>query len=268
MERTNEELAMLIQSGQKEHVLRLWAQVVDFVRYMADRYLLDYPKRCQEFRDDLINESYFSLMKAVEGYDEEKGKFVNYFAFHLKTGFRKVLIGLTEKTRNDPMRDARSLDAPMGESDDLTLGELLVDAEGEEPYRDLENREFWRSVNRLIEAAIENLREEQREFFSVMFERGTKVSETMRIMGIDMAKKDRYRYLYDTGLAEIRKHIKVYLNRNKGRDIALEECVSYYTGVGAWKNHGFTSSVELAVMKRNDRRMTAQAMEGVFSLRP
>ncbi|MCI8647106.1 MAG: hypothetical protein HFE76_10070, partial [Firmicutes bacterium] len=54
----------------------------------------------------------------------------------------------------------------------------------------------------------------------------------------------------------------------KGANIALEECISYYSGVGFWKNHRFTSSVELAVMRRNDRQMTARTMGSLLTLQP
>lgn len=55
--------------------------------YMKNRgFLYKYIKRffpCEEV-EDLMQESYFSMIKAIRGYDESKGKFLTYWGWHLR----------------------------------------------------------------------------------------------------------------------------------------------------------------------------------------
>lgn len=268
MRRSNEELALLIQSGQKEHVPRLWEQVQDFIKYLADKHLLNYPPECRQLHGDMVNQAYFHFLKAIEGYREDKGKFANYLTYHVKNAFSEVLQGRTSRTKNEPLNSAVSLDTPIEGTEDLTLADMLIDTQSEEYYRRLEDVDLWQSVHELLRQAIENIPEEYQDFFLVMLEHGTGVMDTLRIVGVNLEEKGRYYEQYRRGLRTIRTYIRGYLGREKGANIALEECISYYTGVGAWRNRRFTSVVEQAVMRRNDDRMTARAMEGVFSLRP
>lgn len=268
MQHTNEELALLIQSGQTEYLPQLWEQLQDFIIYLADRYLLNYPAHCQELHGDMVNQVYFYFLKAIEHYQPDKRKFTSYLSYYAKNAFQEVLQGRTSRTKNEPLNSAVSLDTPIEGTEDLTLADMLIDTQSEEYYRHLEDTDLWRSVHELLLQAIENISEAYQDFFLVMLEHGTGVMDTLRIMGVNLEEKGRYYEQYRRGLRTIRSYIRGYLGREKGANIALEECISYYSGVGFWRNHRFTSSVELAVMRRNDRQMAARTMGSLLALQP
>lgn len=77
---SNEQLAIYLQE-HPEDTARLE------LLYMKNRgFLYKYIKRffpCEEI-EDLMQESYFSMIKAIRGYDESKGKFLTYWGWHLR----------------------------------------------------------------------------------------------------------------------------------------------------------------------------------------
>lgn len=261
MERTNEELVQRIRSGQREDIAQLWEQVENFIIYLADRYLWNYPPECRQLHGDMVNQSYFYFLNAIEGYQPDKGKFTTHLAYYVKNAFQEVLRGRTSRTKNEPLNSAVSLDKPIDETEGLTLVDMLIDTQSEAYYRHLEDTDLWQSVHIILEQGIDKLPEDCRDFFHVMLERGTGVADTLRIMRIEPEEKSWYTAQYRKGLRRLYQHIKVYLARQKGKDIALEECVYYYSGFSAWVNHGYTSCVERAVMKRNDAAFTAKSIE-------
>lgn len=113
MERTNEELVQRIQSGQREDIAQLWEQVEDFIIYLADRYLWNYPPECRQLHGDMVNQSYFYFLRAVDHYKPGKGMFTTYLAYHVKNAFQEVLQGRTARTKNEPLNSSVSLDKPI-----------------------------------------------------------------------------------------------------------------------------------------------------------
>lgn len=77
---SNEQLAVYLKE-HPEDTARLE------LLYMKNRgFLYKYIKRffpCEEV-EDLMQESYFSMIKAIKGYDESKGKFLTYWGWHLR----------------------------------------------------------------------------------------------------------------------------------------------------------------------------------------
>ncbi|MCI8646756.1 MAG: hypothetical protein HFE76_08140, partial [Firmicutes bacterium] len=228
MQHTNEELALLIQSGQTEFIPQLWEQVQDFLAYLADRHLQNYPAHCQQLHGDMVHQVYLHFRKAIEHYQPGKGKFTSYLSYYAKNAFQEVLQGRTSRTKNEPLDSALSLDTPIEE---ITLADMLIDTQSEEYYRHLEDADLWQSVHELLQQAIERIPEEYQAFFLVMLEHGTGVTDTLRLMGGNLEEKGRYYEQYRRGLKTIRSYIQGYLGREKGANIALEECISYYSGV-------------------------------------
>lgn len=77
---SNEQLAVYLKE-HPEDTARLE------LLYIKNRgFLYKYIKRffpCEEV-EDLMQESYFSMIKAIRGYDESKGKFLTYWGWHLR----------------------------------------------------------------------------------------------------------------------------------------------------------------------------------------
>ena len=82
---TNEELAIKIQSGHTEYVPELWEKIAAFVEWRAKKYLAEYPPHYQDLKDDLVNEGYFAMLRAAKDYDDNKGAFLTYLSYHIRT---------------------------------------------------------------------------------------------------------------------------------------------------------------------------------------
>lgn len=262
----NEELVKRIQEGQREYLSQLWEQVTDFVRYLADKHLLKYPSHYQQYHEDMVQQAYFSFLRAVEGYQEGKSGFTSYLAYHVRNAFNEVLQGRSIRQQNEPLNNALSVDLPLSDTEDLTLADMLIDETAEGYYRRLEDEAFWLDVGRVLHKAVDVVSPDYQDFFHTMIDHGTGVTDTLRIMGVNLAEKSRYYDRYREGLRKMRGYLRRYVRDTK--DIALEECISYYTGIGSWKNQRFTSVVEQAVIRHNDRSITARAVGEVLALQP
>lgn len=83
---TNEELVALIQSGDhvQENMGQLWQQNRQFIAKIA----LPFSKICE--LEDLIQEAYFGLEKAVEKYSPEQGfKFLTYAEYPIRQAIQR-----------------------------------------------------------------------------------------------------------------------------------------------------------------------------------
>lgn len=85
---TNEQLVERIQSGDHvaENMLQLWEQNCNFIKMMASQY------RGQEEPEDLQQEGYIGLCRAVDDYDPASGvPFINYAALWIRQGMVRYI---------------------------------------------------------------------------------------------------------------------------------------------------------------------------------
>lgn len=77
---SNEELAVYLKENPEDKARQelLYFQVVNYVKKYINRF---FPAADKE---DLLQESYFALMKTVKMYDSDKGSFLNYFTWYLR----------------------------------------------------------------------------------------------------------------------------------------------------------------------------------------
>lgn len=77
---SNEELATYLQEHPTDKARQevLYFQVVNYVKKYINRF---FPAADKE---DLLQESYFALMKTVKMYNPDKGSFLNYFTWYLR----------------------------------------------------------------------------------------------------------------------------------------------------------------------------------------
>lgn len=89
---SNEQLVALIQGGVdvQDNLCRLWQQNKAFVTTIAKHFY-----GCAEF-DDLLQEGYLGLCKAVDAYDPDKGSFVHYAAYWIRQGIFLESAGTAE----------------------------------------------------------------------------------------------------------------------------------------------------------------------------
>lgn len=70
---TNEELAALIQAGERERIPELWAQVEKYVWKQANRRALSLEGYGGVTEEDLYQSGFLALLDAVESYDHAAG---------------------------------------------------------------------------------------------------------------------------------------------------------------------------------------------------
>lgn len=248
----NEELVLLIQEGKSEYIPQLWEQVYKFISMRADRYLCYYPDNYASLKEDMINESYFQFLKAVDHYDQSQGSFINFLSYYLNNAFKVALIGgRTGRAQRDPLNNYIGFDAPVTDAEDLTIADTLPDEASEAYYRRLEDEDFWGSVSKLLGDVISQVKDETgRELVWYMYSHNCSIKEASQALyGADPVTYEHYR----KALKEIRMLMKYSAVKKRVELIGLDDYISYTgTGLNAYKNRCFTSSVEAAAVKRVD----------------
>lgn len=259
---TNEELALKIQSGHNGYIPDLWGNISAFVEWRAKKYLAEYPPHYQDLKEDLINEGYFAMLEAAKGYDREKGTFLTYLSYHLKTCFRSVIFSGRGKRREaDPLNHAISLDVPIEDADDLTLADMIIDDEAEAYYRNIEDVDFWESVNHFLYKAIDKIQNEKgRAIIRYMYENGGTKKEAAEKLYPGQGRLDGHVY---NAIVELRRYMNRSAVKKEMQLIGLDDYV-YGWGVGAWKQYLFTSSVEYEAIRRIDKERKYRDMRAVL----
>lgn len=249
---TNEELCTEIQNGHDEYISQLWDQVYKFISMRADKYLCYYPDNYASLKEDMINESYFQFLKAVDHYDQSQGSFINFLSHYLNNAFKVALVGgRTDKVQRDPLNNYIGFDAPVTDTEDLTIADTLPDNTSEACYRRLEDEDFWRSVSGLLGDVISQVKDETgRELVRYMYNHNCSIKEASQALyGAAPVPYEHYR----KALKEIRMLMKYSAVKKRVELIGLDDYISYTgTGLNAYKNRCFTSSVEAAAVKRAD----------------
>lgn len=148
-----------IQEGDKEAELQLWEQVKRFARMIAARILYA-GKRAGAEMDDFMQAAFLAMLDAAEYFDVNvEGSFITVYKWFLLRYFRKLTGLISNSNSVNPTIAAVSLDAPVGEEQDTTLGELIEDVNAENPADAAESR----LLRKTIMEAVETLPPEQQE---------------------------------------------------------------------------------------------------------
>lgn len=154
---SNEELAAMIQSGERERLIELWQQIRRMALKEAVRWAAYHSNGVE--LDDLEQAGFIALMRAVDSFDPAAGaRFSTWYHRILRTEFAAATGRRTEKQRRDPLDAAVSLDVPVGEDEGgTTLGELVPDPAAEAAVLDVEHREYLCRLHAALETAIVTL---------------------------------------------------------------------------------------------------------------
>lgn len=172
-QKSNEELARLIQSGQRDRLLELWGQVRRFALWRARKWV-DYGPGVT--MDDLEQEAFIALLDALERWREADGPFLSIYALRLKGVFMKATGQKTKRSRMEPLNQATSLDAPIGEDGEGgTLEEFVEDPSGGEGFEAVEERDTLEHLRADMEEAMGSIPAEQREILRRKYYMGQEV---------------------------------------------------------------------------------------------
>lgn len=145
-----DEISTLAMRAKKDRSIIpvLWNEVYRLVVGTCSHYWERNPgakARCE--LDDLIQESYLFFETAIKKYDPDKGaKFTTYLMLYIRQACISATSGFTKKQRNDPVFSSVSLDAPIKDGEDTTLGEIIPDKESERGFADVQDSEAVRVI--------------------------------------------------------------------------------------------------------------------------
>lgn len=248
---SNEELALLIQSGKRNHVLDLWSQVQPFVAQMAaKRYASSNGYGGVEV-DDLIQSGYFALMGAIKDFRPDgQYKFITYLNRHLQKEFSEAGGYRGPKKYNDPLHSAISLSSPMdcNEPDGDTL--LDVQVSDEDQLENVEHQVWIEQLHCALFDAMNMLPSDQQETLILRY------WQDLTLREIAKAKNT-----YAEGVRQQELKALKQLRTESGLEQFIEDRTPYYRHVGVSAfNTTWTSAVEMAAIKREKiRKAIAQS---------
>lgn len=117
-------------------------------------------KRAGAEMDDFMQAAFLAMLDAAEYFDVNvEGSFITVYKWFLLRYFRKLTGLISNSNRVNPTIAAVSLDVPVGEEGDATLGELIEDENAANPADTAESR----LLRRTVMEAVETLPPEQQE---------------------------------------------------------------------------------------------------------
>lgn len=237
---TNEELAAAIQAGESNLLPELWEQVERFISQQAGkraRALNGYGGVTEE---DLYQCGYFALLAAVKTFTPEKGKFVGWLAFALKSAFAEAT-GHRGKKYN-LLDVATSLDIPLDNEDggSAALSDLQADARAQQDFEDTEHKIWLEQLHIAMEDALSQLPEGGQEIIKARYYEKCTLADTAASVGVSI---EAIRGRIHKALFQLRK--------NKCLRRFIEYHTSYYlhVGVTSFKSTSI-SSTERVVLER------------------
>ena len=183
---TNEELAAMVQSGERDRFIELWQQIRRMALKEASRWAAYHSNGVET--EDLEQAGLIALMRAVDGFDPTAGAGFSTWYYHfLKAEFERATGRRTEKQQRDPLNDAASLDAPITEDSDLSLADTVADHYAEIAMDDVERRLDQYRLHAALENAIATLPFELQSVIRGRYYRGEVVdanahSKAMRML--------------------------------------------------------------------------------------
>lgn len=201
---TNEELAALLQdgSGGEDELLCLWDQVRRFAASQARRWA----RASGIDIDDLMQEAFVALMDALGTWNRDTGMFLTWYTILLKGAFTEAVGLRTARQRNDPLRGAVSLDAPVGhdKADPFTLLDVLEDPAAERAMENMAERDFTEERSQVLRRLLDQLSETQRQAVWLIHAVGLTVPQAAARLQLDAAT---VRSAADSGLRLLRRPV-------------------------------------------------------------
>lgn len=178
---SNEELAQRIKAGEKGAAAMLWQNIKNLVYKLAYRYMTLKKEACTASGvsiDDLAQEAYIAMLKAVEDWDGE-WRFTTFLGRHLLTRWDEAAHLRTG--RSDALQGAVSFEAPV--SDDITLADAIEDKEAAYKMEQVEQRDYICRLRRDVQEAMESLPDEHRRLVHMRFWEGRTLSQCGQAIG-------------------------------------------------------------------------------------
>ena len=183
---TTNEIAAAVQAGQAD-ILELWEAVQRFAHDRAYRWTRAAKGRGGAVLDDLVQCAFIALLDAVQTWRPDSGaSFIGWYSLKLKAAFTEATGQRTERTRQDPLDRALSLDAPLtdsGSGEDLTLADVIEDPRSEEEIEAVAELDYQQRRREALTKALNGLTEDQRRAVVLRHCHGLTLDQTAARMG-------------------------------------------------------------------------------------
>lgn len=200
---SNEEIVARIQTGETGLYEALWDQVVDLVKWKANRVMAALEGRGGVEFDDLVNSGYPALVAAVGSYQSDKGAFSTWFMLRLKTAFAEATGYRTPRQSREPLHHAVSLDAELDDESGGVLADVVPDPKGEAGLRSVEQSIYQKQLHEAMEKALSHIPATQSEVLRLRYYDGLTIEQIANAKGKRTAEAARQ--IVNKGLRSMRK---------------------------------------------------------------
>ena len=204
---SNEELAVLAKSGDKQVIYTLWTQVEKLCSAFSARFIAKFQKRCNACgitNDDLMQECFIALLEAVQAYKpESEYKFTTYLYRYVLNRFNALSGYRTKRAMNDPINNSKSLHEAVSEIEDITIMETLPDDTATEEFENIIEREYTQELHNALDEVMEQaLTPKQERIIKQYFYNGLTLHELGTMEG---NSTERIRQVKAAAIRQMRK---------------------------------------------------------------
>lgn len=246
----NAALATLAKDGDQSAVDRLWELNRGLISVCCRRWLRKNPTIASSAGlelDDLLQEGYFAVTKAVQHFDKSRGNFSSCLAVEVQRQIIRMvngehlhtvtdLDGKQRRVSGNPLNSCGSLDAPMtagdGEPGDITLLDPQADESATDALLDVEQRLYNEQAREVLSAAVGALAPREADCVRRHYFDGETLERVGKSYGVS---REAVRQTEQTALKKLRRNKRVAgLTRLTGlqrhRVAVLERVPSQRTG--------------------------------------
>ena len=195
------EIAKAVQAGESG-TLELWIAVRRLALKFAIRWERALDGQSGMERDDFMQVAFIAMLDAVKSWDSQAGSFNTWFVIKIKAFFNEAAGLRTARERNDPLRSAQSLDAPVTDEngEEVEGSDIVPDPAAERPFEDVAELDFTEKRRKSVEAALASLPEHLQEAIRAKYYREEKadmvaVNAALKHLRHPLRSKDLRPYL-------------------------------------------------------------------------
>lgn len=248
---TNEELAVLIQEGDKEYIEELWERVRRIIYIYCYRYYNANAGRCASCgieKDDLIQEGFFAMLEAVKAYKPESGyKFASFLRYPLKKAFNSLTGLRTAAQTQLPLNHALNIDKPLEGAENMRLVDTIPDEAATESMDNVEKKLYISQLRHDIEKGLEKLPENERKAIRGIYLEGISGTKAAADEGL---KPQSIYCRVKSGFTKLRKDPTLM----KYRDDIISR-YGHKSSFSRWKHSGYSSTEYTALRLIMGRRL-------------
>lgn len=186
--KTNEELAMMIQDGDKVRIPELWERVRGIYMQKAFRYYGTHKPlcdRCGVTVEDIQQQAFFAFLRSIEQYEPEcELAFTSYINYPFQTEMQDLTRTRHSGQLQDCLNRCSSLDTPI-ETDEGTadtIGDFVPDPAALDFVELIDAQ----SVGAMIRNEVQQLPEQEREIICAYFFDGQTLGQIADRFGVSI----------------------------------------------------------------------------------